>query len=215
MRMRKKKNLPQRMERAAAVLIQAPQELCGKWRETFPGYRELRVELGCGKGSFTAKTASAEPESFLVAVEKVPDAMIMAMEKAVAAELENVRFIDMDAAGINDVFAPGELDRIYINFCDPWPGKKHAKRRLTAPGFLELYKTALRPGGEIHFKTDNNPLYKYSLEQFESCGYILDEVTENLHENGEKGVMTDYEARFHAEGVPICRCVAKKPEAAQ
>ena len=211
-RMRKKKNLPQRMERAAGVLIKTPEELAGKWRESFPGYKELHVELGCGKGSFTAGTAAAIPDAFLVAVERVPDAMIMAMERAVAAGLDNVRFIDMDAAKINEIFSDGELDRVYINFCDPWPGKKHAKRRLTAPGFLELYKKALKPGGEIHFKTDNNPLFQYSLEQFEACGYILSQVTENLHENGPMGIMTDYEAKFHAEGVPICRCVARKPE---
>ena len=215
MRMRKKKNLPQRMEKASGVLIKTPEELCGKWRETFPGYQALYVELGCGKGTFTSGTAAAIPEAFLVAVEKVPDAMIMAMEKAVAAELTNVRFIDMPAAKINEVFADGELDRIYINFCDPWPGKKHAKRRLTAPGFLELYKKALKPGGEIHFKTDNRPLFEYSLEQFEACGWLLSEVTGNLHENGPVGIMTDYEAKFHAEGVPINRCVAKKPEDAQ
>ncbi len=213
MRMRKKKNLPQRMEKAAGVLIKIPEELRGKWRETFPGYESLYVELGCGKGTFTSGTAAAIPTTFLVAVEKVPDAMIMAMEKAVAAELGNVRFIDMDAAKINEIFADGELDRIYINFCDPWPSSRHAKRRLTAPGFLELYKKALKPGGEIHFKTDNNPLFQYSLEQFEACGYALSEVTENLHENGPKGIMTDYEAKFHAEGMPICRCVAKAPEA--
>jgi len=212
MRMRKKKNLPQRMEKAAGVLITAPEEYRGQWRDSFPGYESLFVELGCGKGSFTVGTASSLPDRFLVAVERVPDAMVMAMEKAVAAELKNVRFIDMDAARIGEVFAEGELDRVYINFCDPWPGKKHAKRRLTAPGFLELYKKALRPGGEIHFKTDNNPLFQYSLEQFEACGYVLSEVTENLHENGVQGIMTDYEAKFHAEGIPICRCVAKKPE---
>ena len=93
--------------------------------------------------------------------------------------------------------------------------RQAAKRRLTAPGFLELYKKALKPGGEIHFKTDNRPLFEYSLEQFEACGWLLSEVTGNLHENGPVGIMTDYEAKFHAEGVPINRCVAKKPEDAQ
>lgn len=212
MRMRKKKNLPQRMEKAARVLITSPENERGLWREHFPGYRSLYAELGCGKGSFTAKTASELGDRFLVAVEKVPDAMIMAMEKAVAANLENVRFIDMDAERINEVFADGELDRIYINFCDPWPSKKHAKRRLTSPTFLPLYKKALAEGGEIHFKTDNRALFDYSLEQFEQYGWTLSEVTTNLHENGAVGIMTDYEAKFYAEGLPICRCVAKRPE---
>lgn len=215
MRMRKKKNLPQRMEKAAGVLIKNGEDLRGKWRETFPGYSSLYVELGCGKGTFTVGTAAASPSAFLAAVEKVPDAMIMAMEKAIAANLGNVRFLDMDAAKINEVFADGELDRIYINFCDPWPSSRHAKRRLTAPGFLALYAKVLAPGGEIHFKTDNLPLFHYSLEQFETCGWQLSEVSENLHKNGPIGIMTDYEAKFHAEGLPICRCVARRPEGNQ
>jgi tRNA (guanine-N7-)-methyltransferase len=210
--MRKKKNLPQRMERAAGVLIKEPEEYRGKWLAAFPGHGELHAELGCGKGTFTAGTAAASPDVFLVAVEKVPDAMIMAMEKAVAAGLENVRFIDADAERLRDIFAPQELDRIYINFCDPWPTKRHAKRRLTSPGFLAIYKEVLKSGGEIHFKTDNLPLFEYSLEQFAECGFALHEVTRNLHENGPVGIMTDYEAKFHAEGLPINRCVAKLGE---
>lgn len=212
MRMRKKKNLPQRMERAAAVLIPEPEPYRGRWRESFPGYARLFAELGCGKGSFTAGTAQAEKDAFLVALERVPDAMIMAMEKAVAAELANVRFIDTDVNKLQDIFAEGELDRIYINFCDPWPGKKHAKRRLTSPDFLKLYLTALRPGGQIHFKTDNAPLFAYSLETLAAAGFKLSEVTEDLHAEGPRGVMTDYEQKFYAEGKPICRCVATKEE---
>lgn len=212
MRMRKKKNLPQRMEKAARVLISEPESERGLWLEHFSGYGSLYAELGCGKGSFTVKTAAALSDCFFAAVEKVPDAMIMAMEKAVAANLENVRFINMDAERINEVFADGELDRIYINFCDPWPSKKHAKRRLTSPTFLPLYKKALAEGGEIHFKTDNRALFDYSLEQFEQYGWTLSEVTTNLHENGAAGIMTDYEAKFYAEGLPICRCVARRPK---
>ncbi len=212
MRMRKKKNLPQRMEKAAGVLIKEPEVYCGKWLAAFAGHNILCAELGCGKGSFTAGTASSNPDMFLVAVEKVPDAMIMAMEKAVAANLDNVRFIDADAERLREIFAPQELDRIYINFCDPWPTKRHAKRRLTSPGFLAIYKEVLKSSGEIHFKTDNLPLFEYSLEQFAECGFTLHEVTRNLHENGPVGIMTDYEAKFHAEGLPINRCVAKLGE---
>ena len=212
MRMRKKKNLVPRMERCSAYLIENPYERVGHWRDLMPEAREIRLELGCGKGRFTAGTAAAEPDVLLIAVEMVPDAMVVAMERCRNAGLTNVFFVDANADQLPQFFSPGEVDRIYINFCDPWPGKKHAKRRLTAPGFLELYKKALKPGGEIHFKTDNRPLFEYSLEQFTECGWQLSEVTGNLHEHGPQGIMTDYEAKFHAEGVPINRCVAKKPE---
>ncbi len=208
MRMRKKKNLIPRMQAASAVLVTEPEALRGRWL-TEP-FSEVHVELGCGKGTFTAGTAEAEPSALLVAVERVPDAMVMAMEKAVARKLPNVRFIDMDAARLGEVFAPGEVSRIYINFCDPWPGGRHAKRRLTAPSFLRLYAEALAPGGEIRFKTDNLPLFDWSLETFEAEGWDVSEVTRDLHADGPRGIMTDYEAKFYAEGKPICRCIARK-----
>lgn len=208
MRMRKKKNLPARMEAASEVLAVSPEQNRGSWL-TAP-YEKLWLELGCGKGSFTVGTAAAAPEALLVAVEKVPDAMVMAMEKAVAEDLQNVRFISMDAAAVEEIFAPGEVSRIYINFCDPWPNKRHLKRRLTAPTFLQSYARVLAPGGEIHFKTDNLPLFQWSLETLEAEGWETGEVTFDLHANGPVGVMTDYEAKFYAEGKPICRCVARK-----
>lgn len=111
-----------------------------------PGARELRVELGCGKGRFTAETAKAEPDVLLIAVEKVPDAMVVAMERVRDAGLTNVFFIDADAALLPELFAPGEVDRIYINFCDPWPSKRHAKRRLTHGNFLKLYRPGIENG---------------------------------------------------------------------
>lgn len=131
MRMRKKKNLVPRMEACGALLVADPRALRGRWRELLPGAKELRVELGCGKGRFTAETAAAEPDVLLIAVEKVPDAMVVAMERARDAGLHNVFFVDGDAACLPDFFAPGEVDRIYINFCDPWPKSNQKKRRLT------------------------------------------------------------------------------------
>ena len=208
MRMRKKPNLIPRMERCSAVLIREPEALQGRWLETFPAYQRLYVELGCGKGRFTAETARTIPDTLLVAVERVPDAMVVGMERVVDGGIENVRFLDRDAQNLPAIFAPGEVDRIYINFCDPWPTKRHAKRRLTSEGFLKIYRGVLKPGGEIHFKTDNGPLFEYSLEQFEAQGFTLSEVTRDLHANGPVGVMTDYEAKFHAQGVPINRCAA-------
>ena len=210
MRMRKKPNLLPRMERAAAVLASEPETLRGAWRTLLPGYAGVWLELGCGKGRFTAETAGQNPDKLLIAVEKVPDAMVVAMERAVAKGLHNVKFIDRDVLLLPELFAPGEVERIYLNFCDPWPKSRDAKHRLTAPGFLRLYADALPPGGEIWFKTDNLPLFQWSLLQFEAEGWALSEVTNDLHADGIRGVMTDYEAKFHAQGVKINRLVATK-----
>lgn len=197
------------MEKCAGVHILNPESLYAKWLNAYPDYRQLHVELGCGKGRFTAGTAKTMPDTLLVAIERVADAMIIAMERVVSEEIENIRFLSRDAINLPIIFAPGEVARIYINFCDPWPSKRHAKRRLTADGFLKMYKEILRPGGEIHFKTDNLPLFEYSLEQFLDNGFELSEVTRNLHENGPVGIMTDYEEKFHSQGVCINRCVAR------
>ena len=210
MRMRKKKNLIPRMERCGDRLIREPYAMPGKWRELMPQARELRLELGCGKGRFTAGTAAAEPDVLFIAVERVPDAMVMAMERCVAQGLTNVYFIDANADQLPQFFSPGEVDRIYVNFCDPWPPKRQAKRRLTHHNFLQLYRRVLKMGGEIHFKTDNGPLFEFSLEEFPQAGYTLSQVTRDLHGQGPQGVMTDYEAKFFAEGLPINRCVGTK-----
>lgn len=208
MRMRKKKNLIPRMERCGDCLIRDPYDRPGHWRDLMPQARELRVELGCGKGRFTVGTAAAEPDVLFIAVERVPDAMVIAMERCVAEGLTNVFFVDANADQLPAFFAPGEVDRIYINFCDPWPTKRHAKRRLTHGNFLKLYRKVLKEHGQIHFKTDNVGLFEFSLEEIPQFGFILSEITRNLHENGPMGVMTDYEAKFHEEGLPINRCVA-------
>ena len=207
MRMRKKKNLIPRMERCADRLIRDPYDRRGKWRELMPTARELRVELGCGKGRFTAGTAAAEPDVLFIAVEMVPDAMVVAMERCVNAGLTNVFFVDANADQLPQFFTPGEVDRIYLNFSDPWPSNRHAKRRLTHGNFLKLYRQVLKMGGQIHFKTDNQPLFEFSVEELPKFGFELSEVTRNLHENGPVGVMTDYEAKFHELGQPINRCV--------
>ena len=210
MRMRKKKNLEARMEACAGLWVKDPQQLRGHWREKKPDARGLRLELGCGKGRFTAETAAAHPEDLYVAVERVPDAMVIAMERCRNLGLTNVFFIDGDAAELDRYFAPDEVDLIYINFCDPWPSVKHARRRLTYESFLRGYRKILRDGGRIEFKTDNRDLFEWSLFQFPKAGYELSEVTRNLHEHGIQGIMTDYEEKFHALGTPINRCVGTK-----
>ena len=176
-RMRKKPNLQPRMERCASVLETAPEQHRGRWLDDMSRltgrerpFSELHIELGCGKGRFTAGMAEENPDVLFVAIEKVPDAMVVAMERVCASELDNVRFLDRDAALLGEFFAQGEVSRIYINFPDPWPKKKQFKRRLTAPSFQKLCAAALAPGGEIWFKTDNAPLFEWSVEQLAAGG---------------------------------------------
>ena len=212
MRMRRMRNLEPRMEKCAAYRVAEPAALRGNWRSLKPGCEALWVEVGCGKGKFTAETAEANPDVLLIAVERCREAMVVAMEKAKAMELTNVFFIDMDVASMEEIFADGEIDRLFINFPDPWPRKKNAKRRLTHRGFLEKYCRTVREGGDIHFKTDNAPLFEYSLEEFAACGLEVKNVTRDLHKDGVVGIMTGYEEKFYALGTPIHRCeVVCKP----
>ena len=206
MRMRKKKNLIPRMERCAAVQEKDPYAMRGRWREWLTPDCALCLEIGCGKGKFTVETAALEPDVLFVAVERVQEALVLAMEKALSMGLKNVYFLSIDAAKLEEYFAPGEVDLIYLNFCDPWPRKKNAKRRLTFHTFLKSYQRVLRLNGEIHFKTDNAPLFEWSLGEFEACGLEIRNLTRNLHENGPVGIMTGYEEKFYALGTPINRC---------
>ena len=212
MRMRRMKNLDSRMEATSAYRIATPEDYKGKWRSLKEDATALWVEVGCGKGKFTAETAEANPDVLLIAVERCREAMVVAMEKAQKMGLTNVFFIDMDVANIEEIFAAGEMDRLFINFPDPWPRKKNAKRRLTHRSFLDKYCRTVKQGGEIHYKTDNAPLFEYSLEEFAACGLQVNNLTRNLHENGIVGIMTGYEEKFHALGTPINRCeVVCKP----
>ena len=212
MRMRRMKNLESRMAACADLRITNPADFKGKWRSLKEDCTALWVEVGCGKGKFTAETAQANPDVLLIAVERCREAMVVAMEKAQAMGLKNVYYIDMDVANIEEIFAGFEIDRLFINFPDPWPRKKNAKRRLTHRGFLDKYCRTVREGGEIHFKTDNAPLFQFSVEEFAACGLQVNNLTRNLHENGIVGIMTGYEEKFHALGTPINRCeVVCKP----
>lgn len=195
------------MERCKEYLVTEPEKRRGAWRK--PG-RGVLLEIGCGKGSFTCALAAAEPKQDLIAIEKVPDAMILAMERAKAAGLDNVCFLEYDAAKLREIFNPGELDRIYINFCDPWPKSRDAKFRLTAPVFLRIYSDLLPEGGEVRFKTDNAALFEWSLQQFEQEAWIIRELTRDLHAQGVQGILTDYERRFMEEGTAIKMLIAVK-----
>ena len=205
MRMRKKPNLIPRMERCAALQIMEPEKLKGRWHEEFSQYSSIRLEIGCGKGRFTCEQALREPEILLIAVEKVQDAMVVAEERALAQEIPNVRFIDFDAEKLLDIFEDGEIERIYINFPDPWRKTRQYKRRLTAPAFLERYTRVLSPQGEVWFKTDNEPLFQWSMESFAANRWSVREMPEGTP-------MTDYELKFTEQGIPIHRVIATAPE---
>ena len=200
------------MEACTSVWIQDPEAHRGSWRALMPEAEEVHLEIGCGKGKFTVEMAELYPRILFLAVERVREALVLAMEKAITMGLKNVYFLSVDAANLEQYFAPGEADRIYLNFCDPWPRGKNAKRRLTYHTFLEKYRAVLKPEGEIHFKTDNEKLFAWSLEEFERYGYPVRNVTDDLHRDGVVGVMTGYEEKFHALGTPIHRCEITMPK---
>jgi len=206
--MRRKSKLDSRIERCSHLLITTPEGLRGCWKDEL-NCDELHLELGCGKGLFTVEMAKNDPGIFLVGLERVSNVLVIALERAEQTSLQNVRFVNGLADDITAYFAPGEVSRIYINFCDPWPANRHKKRRLTGQRFLELYRNVLHPDGEIQFKTDDLPLFEFSLSEFERCGFTLSDVTYDLHKHDPVGVMTDYEVKFHDLGLPIYKCVAR------
>ena len=172
--------------------------------------RELHVELGTGKGDFITQTAERNPQINFIGLEVEATVVLAAARKVREKNLSNVRLIVFDAANIAELFAEHAVDRLYINFCDPWPKKRHAKRRLTNVRFLELYRKILKAGGELYFKTDNRGLFDYSLEQFAEAGLIVRDVTNDLHANEPPdNIRTEYETKFSEAGVPINFCVVK------
>ena len=209
MRMRKKKNCAERMERCSGIWIKNPEDYKGRWRELFKNDNPIHIEIGCGKGSFVAGMAKMYPDINFIAIEKVEDVIVMAMEKAAAAELENVIFADIDAQVLADIFEKGEISRIYLNFSDPWKKNKQAKRRLTHKNFLDKYKQVHNEGDYILFKTDNRKLFEFSLNSFCMENFKLENITFDLHNSGFEGnVVTEYERRFVDEGAPIYRLEA-------
>ncbi len=209
MRMRKKKNCAARIERCGDIRITDPENHKGKWNEVFGNDNPIHVEIGCGKGSFIVGMAKMYPDVNFIAIEKVEDVIVMAMEKAIANEIENVRFMDLDAERIEEFFEKGEIKRIYLNFSDPWKKGKQAKRRLTHKNFLDRYKKVLNSGDYIWFKTDNQKLFEFSLNSFCAEGFKLRNITLDLHNSGFEGnVITEYEQRFMDLGQPIYRLEA-------
>lgn len=214
MRVRKKKSGDARFLAQKDITLEydreAPEMI--HLNEVFPEYSRFRIEIGCGKGSFIVEEAKRNPDVAFVAVEKVRDVIIFAMEKVTAAGLANVRFLCADAEKLDKLFAADTFERIYINFCDPWPKARHAKRRLTYRKFLEKFKPLLRDDGTVAFKTDNRALFDFSLEEFPAAGFELRDVTFDLHasEWAEENIMTEYEKNFSEKGFKMNRLVAYK-----
>jgi tRNA (guanine-N7-)-methyltransferase len=180
----------------------------GNWRKLFGNENLLHVELGTGKGDFITQMAEKNPQINFVGLEMEAEVVLKAARKIDEKNLSNVKIIVFNVNNIEEIFAENEIDRLYINFCDPWPKKKHAKRRLTYITFLQKYKKILKPSGEIHFKTDNRALFDFSLEQFALANLNVRDISYDLHANEPpENVRTEYENRFSAAGVPINRCV--------
>ena len=190
--------------------IQEPEQKKGKWAEVFGNDHPIHIEVGMGKGQFIIEMAKRNPEINYIGIEKYSSVLVRAVEKLEDFEQNNLRLIRMDAENIEEVFDKDEVDRIYLNFSDPWPKDRHAKRRLTSTRFLERYNNILTPEGRVMSKTDNKDLFDFSLEQVEEAGWILENHTYDLHhsEYNEGNVMTEYEEKFSAKGNPICRLVA-------
>ena len=197
-------------------VIQDPQGLKGKWHEFFGNQNPVRIEVGMGKGKFIMELAEKNPDVNYIGIERYSSVLLRAVEKYDTEEfnrLKNVRFVCMDARNIEDVFAEEEIGRIYLNFSDPWPKARHAKRRLTSSEFLDRYEKVLETGGELEFKTDNTALFNFSIEQIKENGWTLTGFTYDLHHNEEMAkdnVMTEYEEKFSRNGNPINKLTAMR-----
>jgi tRNA (guanine-N7-)-methyltransferase len=179
----------------------------GEWESVFTRKAPLHVELGTGKGRFITQMAERHPEINFIGIEAQQDVIYFAALKVRDLGLKNVKLLVFDINHIADIFAEGEVDRFFINFCDPWPKARHAKRRLTHVNFLEKYRSLLTAEGELFFKTDNRPLFDFSLEQFEVAKLTVKNLTFDLHNSGmEDNIMTEYETKFSGLGEKINRC---------
>ena len=190
-----------------------PEGMKGAWKEVLSNDNPIRIEIGMGKGKFISTLAQLNPDINYVGIEKYSSVLLRAVEKQDELQLPNLRFIRMDAEAITEVFGEGEVDRIYLNFSDPWPKDRHAKRRLTSRQFFARYNTILKKDGLVEFKTDNKPLFDFSVEEVKEAGWNLKEVTYDLHNDkrlNEGNVMTEYEERFSQAGNPICKLIADR-----
>jgi tRNA (guanine-N7-)-methyltransferase len=203
MRLRKKWWAKPEMEKDHKVIF-TPTEYKGKWKELFGNANPIHLELGCGRGRFISELAAVNPNINYIAVDAHNELLVYVLRKVNEKNLNNIRIIPLFIENIGTIFASDEVDKIYINFCNPWPNKRHHKRRLTHPNFLKIYQTFLKIKGEIWFKTDDESLFLDSLEYFNRIGYEELYVTNDLHHSDVQGnIMTEYEEKFLHQGVKI------------
>ena len=213
------RNIPGSREAIAESEFVIPEDTMssnkGRWNSVFGNDHPLRIEIGMGKGKFICETALAAPEVNYIGIEKYSSVLIRALEKrASEPALTNLYFLRMDAEGIEDVFAPGEVDRIYLNFSDPWPKERHAHRRLPGGVFLDRYSRILKKGGTVEFKTDNQDLFTFAVEEAQLKNWQILVCTRDLHADPvlcKGNVMTEYEERFSSMGNPICKMIIAPP----
>ena len=200
---------------ASPMSIDKPEEMKGKWQTLFPGCKSLALEIGCGKGRFARQMAANHQETAFVAMEMYSSVLYKAIKRLGDEEPSNLRFVCADAMLLTSYFAEAEVDCIYLNFSDPWPKERHARRRLTSIDFLRRYDKVLKSGGIIEFKTDNIPLFDWSLTQVPGSPFQLVLMTHDLHADVELmqgNCMTEYEEKFSAKGNPICKMILRKKQ---
>lgn len=206
------RNIPRADETVSAspFVINEPAELRGRWHELFGNDHPIRIEVGMGKGRFLRDLATLNPDVNYVGIERYTSVLLRAVERVEQEEPTNFYFMCEDAAILPELFAPGEVDRIYLNFSDPWPKDRHAKRRLPSRQFLARYDVILKKDGQLEFKTDNRGLFDFAVEELEPAGWKARAVTYDLHNDAELvqgNVMTEYEEKFSSMGNPICKYI--------
>lgn len=198
---------------SSKYVVQDYKDHKGKWKELFENDKPIHIEIGMGKGQFIMELASRNPDINYVGIEKYSSVLIRAVQKKEELDLPNLTFVLMDATEITEVFDNGEVEKIYLNFSDPWPKDRHAKRRLPSRQFLQRFSQILSDEGDIEFKTDNTDLFEFALEEIEPGGFELLKVTHDLHRDEEmsKGnIMTEYEEKFSKLGNKICKYIIRK-----
>jgi tRNA (guanine-N7-)-methyltransferase len=210
MRQRNKPWAKDKMSQYPQYVIANPEQQKGKWSDVFEKNQPLHIEIGTGKGRFITGMAAANPGINYIGIELMDSVIVSALDKLIEVELPNVKLLNVNAADLENYFAKGDVDRVYLNFSDPWPKSRHEKRRLTYDSFLQVYENILVDGGEIHFKTDNQGLFEYSLMSFSKYGLLLTYVSLDLHSSDFEGnIMTEYEEKFSSKGNRIYRSEAK------
>ena len=210
MRVRNRPGAAEMLAARPEYVVQDPEAFKGRWSERFGNEHPIHIEIGMGKGQFITGMAAAHPEINYIGIEMQVSVLSLALDKLVELELPNLQLLHVDGSDLTNYFADSEVDQIYLNFSDPWPKTKHEKRRLTSPSFLAVDETILRPAGEVHFKTDNQGLFEYSLSSFSKYGMILEQEWLDLHESTFEGnIMTEYEEKFSNKGQRIYRVEAR------